>query len=166
MQDYQHLTVDELLNLAQERGQLTDEARLALDAELAVRSVTTGDIHAYAQATIARKRIEERRNQRSKAFYETRYRQFFGKKNRRVDSRNRVEEFDTTLWLVIGLPLVPLRSYRIRRMYRRWWTLCPSTQLRILESKPRDWEQILLTWVKIGFILLCLAIFVRFKYRF
>jgi hypothetical protein len=34
MPEYQHLTRDELLNLAQERDQLTDEARLALDSEI------------------------------------------------------------------------------------------------------------------------------------
>jgi hypothetical protein len=164
--DYQHLTLDELLNLAQERSQLTDEARFALDVELAQRKVTTNEIHSYARVTIAQKRAEERRNQRSRRFYETKYRQFFGRKNRYTDPRNRVEEFDTTLWFVLGLPILPLRSYRIRRTFRRWWTLCPSGQLRILESRPRDWEQILLTWVKIGVSLLCLAIFLRFRYRY
>jgi hypothetical protein len=166
MPDYQRRTLDELLNLAQERGELTDEARFALDAELAERKVTTADIHSYARATLAQKRAEERRNQRSRRFYETRYQQFFGKKNRYIDPRNRVEEFDTTLWFVLGLPIIPLRSYRIRRTFRRWWTFCPPTQLRILESRPRDWEQILLTWVKIGLCLLFLAVFLRFKYRY
>jgi hypothetical protein len=33
MAEYQHLTADELLHLAEDREQLTDEARLALEAD-------------------------------------------------------------------------------------------------------------------------------------
>lgn len=44
----------ELLNLAQERGQLTDQARVALDAEIANRGVTSDEIQSYARQTISR----------------------------------------------------------------------------------------------------------------
>jgi hypothetical protein len=144
--DYKLLTRDELLNLAQQRDQLTDEGRLALDTEIATRNVGPNEIQSYARETLAQKRIEERRTGRSRYFYETRYKRFLGKKNRQLDLRRRVEEFDTTLWFVVGIPFVPLASYRIRRRFRRWWNPCPATQLHILETRPRDWKQILLTW--------------------
>ena len=72
MPDYQNLTRDELLNLAQERNQLTDEARIAFEAELANRRVDAQEIRAYAQQTISRERAEKRRKEQSRFFQETR----------------------------------------------------------------------------------------------
>jgi len=157
MPNYEHLTRDELLYLAQQRDQLTHEARESFDVELASRKVTAEEIQSYARETAADERIKQRRKERSRYAYETRSSRFFGKKNRYQDPGQRIEEFDTTRWFVIWIPLVPLASYRIRRLYRHWWTLCPSTKLHILETRPRDWQQIFLTWGKTAVI--ALAIF-------
>jgi hypothetical protein len=160
MPDYQNLSRDELLNLTQSRDQLTDEARFALDAELASRQVNVEEVRSYARETVAQERAKERRMERSKFSHQGRNKRFLGKKNRHHDPKRRIEEFDTTLWFMLGIPLVPLASYRIRRRFRRWWTLCPSTKLHILETRPRDWEQILLTWGKNAAVLVALFLLV------
>jgi hypothetical protein len=161
MPDYQYLTQDELLNFAQQRNQLTDEARLELDSELGRRRIGAIEVAHYARESIAQQKADERRIKRSRNFYETRNKRFIGKKNRKLDPRFRVDEFDTTLWFVIWIPVVPLGSYRVRRRFRRLWNPCRSRRLHILETRPRDWEQILLTWMKTATALfvLCLAVF-------
>jgi hypothetical protein len=146
--DYGNLSRDELLNLAQERGQLTDEARADLSAELSLRGVTAAEIKSHAQETIAQKRREER-DARPKMFHDGRgNKKLFGKKNQVFHARRRVEEFDTTIWFVLGIPLVPLYSCRVRRFSPRWWNLCWPTTVHLLKSRPRDWEQIVGTWIK------------------
>jgi hypothetical protein len=158
MPNYQHFTDDELLNLAQQRDQLTQDASLAFDAELASRKLSHEEVQSYARKTAAQERAIERQKTRSRFFYETRNKKFLGKKNRYRDPRKRIEEFDTTLWLVAGIPLFPLSSYRVRRRFRSWLAPCPSRKLHLLETKQRDWEQILWTWVKTALLLLALCI--------
>lgn len=47
MQDYQQLSRDEVLRLVLEKDQLTDEARVALDAEVARRGLSHDDFIAF-----------------------------------------------------------------------------------------------------------------------
>jgi len=161
MADYRYLTQDELLNLSQQRDQLTDEARFELDSEISKRGMGATEVAGYARESLAEQKAIERRIKRTRNFYETRNKRFIGKRNRKLDPRSRVDEFETTLWFVVWIPVFPLGSYRIRRRFRRWWNPCRSRRLHILETKPRDWEQILMTWVKAATILLglCLALF-------
>jgi hypothetical protein len=158
MPDYQHMTRDELLNLAQERDQLTDEACVALDSEISKRQIGATEIVGYARESLAQVKAAERRINRSRIVYETRNKSFIGKRNRKLDPRRRVEEFDTTLWFVLLIPVFPMGSYRIRRRLRRWWSPCRSMRLHILDTRPRDWEQILVTWVKTATILFALSL--------
>jgi hypothetical protein len=163
--DYANLSRDELLNLAQERGQLTDEARGDLSAELSIRRITPTEIKSYAQETIAQKRREER-SSRLKVLYEGKNKKLFGKKNLVAHPGRRVEEFDTTVWFVVGIPLVPLYSCRIRRFSPRWWNLCWPTTVHVLKTRPRDWEQIMGTWIKAAVVaaalFLVLILFARY----
>jgi hypothetical protein len=165
MPNYEQLTLDELLNLAQDRNDLTDDARTALDLEIAKRKVTAEEMQSYARASIADARVKERRTERTRFFYETRNKQFFGKKNRYVDPRHRIEEFDTTLWFVLLIPLIPLASYRIRRLFSRWWMVCVPGKLHILETRPRDWQQIRLTWGKIAAFLVAIILILEVAAR-
>ena len=89
---------------------------------------------------------------------------FFGVKNRSHDARLRVEEFDTTLWFfALWFPIFPLGSYRIRRLFRRWWNLCAADEFHVLHKFPqRNWEQILVTWIKAMLALLVLRFAVPF----
>lgn len=158
MPDYQYLTEDELLSLAQQKDQFTNAARYDLDAELSKRRIGAVEVTHYAGELLAEQKADERKIQRSRNFYETRNKRFIGKKNRKLDPRLRVDEFDTTLWIVFWIPLVPLGSYRIRRRFRRLWNPCRPRRLHVLEMKPRDWEQILFTWVKTAAVLFGLGL--------
>jgi hypothetical protein len=164
MPEYEHLTRDELLNLAQERTELSDEARVAFDSELARRNIGTDEISGYARETLAQEKAVERQAIRSKYSYEGRNKKFIGKRNRKIDARERVEEFDTTLWLVFLVPLIPLASYRLRRRYQRSWGLCPR-RLHVIEKHPRDWDQILRTWLATAAIILILYFVLPFVIR-
>ena len=93
-------------------------------------------------------------------------RKLFGKRNYRCDERGRIEEFDRTLWFVLFfIPLFPIATYRIRRRFRSWWQPCVSDQYRVLGKLPRDWEQILTTWIKTVVILLALRFAVPWLMR-
>lgn len=168
MPEYQHLTRDEPLNLAQEKEQLTDEARLALDSEISSRRIEPTEISGYARESLARQRAAERPAQRLRISYEGRNKRFIGKRNRRLDPRLRVEEFETTLWFMFLVPVFPIGSYRIRRRFRRWWNPCRPWRLHILDVRSRDWEQIVSTWAKAAGIVIAvgLAWFAVRKFHF
>ena len=158
MPDYQQLTTDELLNIAQQRKHLTDEARSLLDSELVRRNISALEIQTFARRLQANERAEERKRTRLINSYQNRNKQFLGKKNFRRDPRKRIDEFDTTLWFIVAIPIFPISSHRIRRHSRRWWNLCPSDTIHILKTKPRDWQQILMTWCKTAAVLLAIAV--------
>jgi hypothetical protein len=159
MPDYQHLTRDELLRLALEKDQLTDEARLALDTEISSRGISPSDIASYQDESRAAQ-VEEDRDVRGVTTSSGNHigKKFFGMKNRSHDARFRIEEYDTTLWFfVFWFPIFPMGSYRIRRLFHARWHLCTSDEFHALKKFPeRDWEQILVTWIKAVLVLLVL----------
>jgi hypothetical protein len=53
MPEYERLTHDELLHLAEEKAQLTDEARVALEAEIMRRRLSPSDLDAYKLQGVA-----------------------------------------------------------------------------------------------------------------
>jgi hypothetical protein len=155
--DYTQLTLDELLQAAHDKEQLTDEARHALDSELSRREITISDIAANEADTAAAESAESR-EVREVAFSPGGIaRKLLGKSNYACDERHRVEEFDRTLWFVLFfIPLFPIASYRIRRRFRHWWQFWTPDVYHVLDKLPRDWEQILVTWIKTVVILLVL----------
>jgi hypothetical protein len=146
MPHYQTLSRDELLRLSLEKSQLTDEARSSLDAELARRRLSEDDIVTFkAEETAATQARGKEVHEVSFSFVEKKLR---GRTNYTHDPRFRIEEFEATLWVVLfWVPVLPLASYRIRREFRHWW-ICASDRYRVLERLPRNWEQILVTWIK------------------
>jgi hypothetical protein len=167
MPDYQHLTHDELLRLALEKDQLTDEARLVLDAEISSRRISSSDIASFQDEFLAAQ-AEEDRDVRAVAASSGSHigKKFFGMKNRTHDARFRIEEYDTTLWFfAFWFPIFPMGSYRIRRLFHRRWHLCTSDEFHVLQKLPkRDWEQILVTWIKAMVVLLVLRFAVPFVF--
>jgi len=158
--EYQHLTEDELLHLAEDREQLTDDARLALDAELSRRRLRPSDIEAYRIECEAADKAE--RLKRVARFYIHRVglgKKFLGKTNRYRDPSGLFERYDTTLWFVIlWVPIFPIATYTVRRDLERWWGGVSASDEIALERHPRNWEQILLTWVKASAVLLALRL--------
>jgi hypothetical protein len=51
--DYQNLTDDEILHLAEDREHLTEDARLVLDGELQRRGLSPSDIDSYRADRVA-----------------------------------------------------------------------------------------------------------------
>ena len=52
MRRYQHLTEDELFELADEKEQLTDVARIALESELSRRNLSTAEVNAPTNGNV------------------------------------------------------------------------------------------------------------------
>jgi hypothetical protein len=160
MAEYQHLTADELLHLAEEREQLTDEARGALDAELIRRRLSSSDIDSYRQEREAADKAEKLK--RIVRFYIHNVglgKKFLGKTNRHRDPSGLSEKYDTTLWFVVlWFPVFPIATFTVRRDLERWLGMVVASDAVALERHPRNWEQILLTWVKASALLLALRL--------
>lgn len=146
MPEYQNLTQGELLHLAEEREQLTDEARLALDGELSRRKLSSSDIDSFRlQREAADKADRLKRAAPSYIHSVGLGKKFFGKTNRHRDTERRFEQYDTTLWFVVlWFPVFPIAAYTVRRDLERWLGMLVASDPVAVERHPRNWEQILL----------------------
>ena len=160
MAEYQHLTADELLHLAEERQLLTDEARRALDGELSRRRLSPSDIESYRlQCAAADKAYKLSRATPRYISHVGLGRKLLGKSNRRRDPGGSFEQYDTTLWFVVlWFPVFPIATFTVRRELERWLGLTVASSEVTIERHPRNWEQILLTWVKAALVVLALRL--------
>lgn len=161
MPEYQHLTQDELLRLAEDRAQLTDDARLALDAELSRRRISSSDVDSYRIEYTAADRAEKLRvaNRLTYIAHAGFGKKFLGKTNRNRDPEELFEQYDTTLWFVVlWFPVFPIATYTVRTDLERWLGMLVASDPIAIERHPRNWEQILLTWVKAASVLLVLRL--------
>jgi hypothetical protein len=158
--EYPHLTEDELLHLAEDRQQLTDDARLALDAELSRRRLAPSDIDAYHVEREAADKAEKlKRTVRSYISNVGLGKKFLGKANRHRDTEKLFEQYDATLWFVVlWFPVFPIATFTVRRDLERWLGFTVGSEAVAIERHPRNWEQILLTWVKAASVLLALRL--------
>jgi hypothetical protein len=156
--DYRHLTRDELLALTLERNQLTEEAQLSLDAEISKRAITPLDLASFKTELVTAQAEQDRQIGSVATSSSHAGRKFFGRENVMHDPRFRIEEYDSTLWFfAFWFPPVPIGTFLIRRLYQRRWRICTSDVFHVLNKHPqRDWEQILLTWIKATLVLLFL----------
>ncbi|HEY1264576.1 MAG TPA: hypothetical protein VGF06_13705 [Terriglobales bacterium] len=144
---YQQLSDDEILNIARDEADLTDEAKTALALELSRRNIASADIQTYSAETQVLEAAEEQK--RAQLLASRHNRKFLGKANFVSDHGSGSEEYDATLWLVaFWFPWVPLGSYRVRRnrAQERWWNIF-DPNITILHKLPLNWEQILRTWL-------------------
>lgn len=95
MPDYERLTDDEVLALANERQDLTVDAQAALDVELRRRSISPNDIQDYQAKTVQLNETEVRNIGVPTTFKGT-GRKFLGKTNYQYDALSDSEEFDTS----------------------------------------------------------------------
>ncbi len=160
MPEYQHLTEGELLRLAEEEEQLTDDARLALDEELCRRQLSSSDIDSYRiERKAAAKADKLKRAVRSYIPDVGLGKKFLGKANRKRDPGGLFELYGATLWFVVlWFPVFPIATFTVRRDLERWWGGISASDPIALERHPRNWEQILLTWVKAASVLLALRL--------
>jgi hypothetical protein len=160
MLQYEHLTEDELLHVADEREQLTDEARLALDSELRRRSLSTSEIDTYKQKCANDNKADELRRAKRQVVHNVGLgKKFFGKTNCRRDPSGLFELCESTLWFVVlWFPVYPIATYTVRRDLERWMGKPFASTEIALGRHPRNWEMILFTWVKASAFVLALRL--------
>jgi hypothetical protein len=158
--EYQNLTQGELLHLAEDKEQLTDEARLALDGELKVRRLSSSDIDSYRLQREAVEKADKLKRAAPSYIHSVGLgKKFFGKTNRHRDPEKIFEQYDATLWFVVlWFPVFPIATYTVRRDLERWLGMLVASDPVAIERHPRNWEQILLTWVKAAAVLLALRL--------
>ena len=156
--DIQHLAEEyasksdgELLQLALNPEQLTPEANLALSGELAKRGINSRE-HLDAARHQEEERKAEVARDTGKLFVIHPYgigRKRFGKAERSYDPDSGVEQFKTTVFVVLfWLPLIPTGTYLVER--KRGFL---SGEINVLKRLPLDWEQVLKVWVVAASIL-------------
>src|SRR4051812_35038485 len=103
-EEYKAKTAEELLKIHFDAADLTEEARLALDAEMRARRLdTSGTIADFKKEEVARRRDESL----SRTIYDWRkiFGSRFGKSNYQYDPESGIETFTTTLFFILsGLP--------------------------------------------------------------
>lgn len=142
--EYRDKTDSELLRLAMNREQLTPEANVALSGELARRRIDSG---AHLDAARQEEQDRQAENERSigtlgffPLFGAGRMR--FGRAGRLYDAESNLEQFKTTVFIVLFyFPLIPTGTYLVER------NRDSPDDLIVLEKLPLDWEQILAVWV-------------------
>lgn len=164
MPEYQNLTDDEVLQIATEREQLTDDARIVLDSELARRKLSIKDVQSQRIAYERADKLEKARTQhrilnRGSVGSSGVGIKFLGKRNIRRDPSGESEEYVATRWFVVlWIPIFPIATFTVRRSLSRWMGLTLKSDPEIIERHSRDWEQILLTWVKAATVLFVLRV--------
>ena len=165
MPEYQHLTDDEILHLAEEREQLTQEAQLALDGELNRRRISPSDIDSY---TLERVELESAEKlKRSVSPYIAHVglgKKFYGKTNRRRDPSGLFELYDSTLWFVaLWFPVFPIATYTVRRNFEKWLGFEFASVPIAVKRHLRNWEQIFLTRIKAMLTLWAVILLLRHR---
>jgi len=151
-EEYQRKTDEELLRLTLDPGQLTPEANIALNDELARRRINnTERLNAFREEEKQRK--EEEKRDPGRLFIAHAYgigRKRFGKAERVYNAQTRIERFKTTVFVVLfWLPLIPTGTFLVERK-RKFL----SDEMTVLERLPLDWEQVLKVWVVASVVLL------------
>lgn len=167
VQEYQALSDDEVLRLAADREDLLEEARQALDSELLRRGLKAADVIQY-QSDVAKAEIQQDVANLPFLFHYGMGKRLFGKLNYIVDPHGKWEEFDAMLWMVVfWVPLVPVATFRIRRM-KKFRLLGPWTtgKFTVLSKRGRDWRLMLSTWGWFGFTVAVIVTAVKLLARY
>jgi hypothetical protein len=160
--EYQALSDDEVLRLAADRENLLEEARVALDSELRCRGLKAADVNQY-QSDVERAEIQQETGNLPFLFHYGMGKRLFGKLNYIVDPQSKWEEFDAMLWIVVfWVPLVPVATFRIRRM-KKFRLLGPWTmgKFTVLSKRGRDRRLMLSTWGWFGFTIAVIVVLVK-----
>jgi hypothetical protein len=143
---YSVLSDSELLHLAEARGELTEAGRAALTAEMAKRNLGEHDVAEYAAERLAL--IQREQNEAAAKGIHWGFdfaiagKRLFGSSDRVYNAETTFEEFDAGLWFtILGFPVVPLRTVRIRRNTQ------DRAEFAVIACRPRDWQKIRETWL-------------------
>jgi len=108
-QEYAKLSDDELLHLAAERSSLTDEAKIALEAEMSTRQLTVADVKQH-EISVRKNELHE--------LHETRRtsRKLFGIRLPRQKSG--VEILVAFFWIAVAISVILLGYFAVPARYR------------------------------------------------
>lgn len=144
-EEYEGKTDEELLRLALDPGQLTPQANVALNGELARRRINNAE-RLNASREEEEQRKEELKRDPGRLFVVHYYgigRKRFGKAERIYNQETGMEQFKTTVFIVLlWLPLIPTGTFLVERKRALF-----SDEMTVLERLPLDWEQVLKVWV-------------------
>ncbi len=159
IKQYEIKTDEELLRLALDSEQLTPEATAALNNELVKRRIDGTERLNVFRAEKEHCEAEQGKTPGS-LFVVHAYgivRQRFGKADYEYSSETGMERFKTTVFIVLfWLPLLPTGTYFVERKKEFL-----SSDMRVLERLPLDWEQVLKVWIIAAGSLLCLIWILR-----
>ncbi len=147
MPQYEHLTDDELVNLADQREDLTEEARSQLEVELKHRNITP-------EVLVSLSKIRKTEDCQIDTLGLSAHgcgKKLFAKKVHNYNALSGDEDIETTLWAVVfWFPVAPLASYLIRRKRREnWWQRSwQQSEMTVLQRLPLNWGQVITTWIK------------------
>jgi hypothetical protein len=167
MPQYEHLTDDEIVNLAGQRQFLTPEALPVLDAELRKRNITPEALQSYQEENDRTRKAEELRIAKL-GLYRGTGRKLFGKAHLSYDALSGYEEYDTTLWFVLlWFPLIPIAHYTIKRRHREnWWEqIFSGSDFSVLGKLPLESGQILATWARAIAVVVGLVVLIPWVLR-
>jgi hypothetical protein len=144
-QYYRMLTDQELLNLKRQSG-FTAEAEEVLSGELTRRNLTPGDLKKYVAVT-RRNKLRAEVTERGGGYRSLGF-QFFGGRYLNEADRSADIQVRTKWFTISGIPLVPIASYRFKRMgHSRKWSSATSQQ-GVVDRVSLDWAQVFMTWAK------------------
>jgi hypothetical protein len=138
--DYGGKSDDELLRLALESDSLTSEARDALTSELKRRQLDSPvRLAKFSEEQAAAKHLDDITLGDLSLSYRGNGRRAYGRSNREVLGTS--EEYDATVFgVVLFFPIVPMGTYRFSREQS-------DKQVRVLDTKPLDWRQVVRVWL-------------------
>ena len=159
VESYAGKTDDELLRLQLDSHDLTEEASLALAAELGKRGLG-GAQKLSAFRTQEEMRHEEEDRKPGNLFF-TRFlgagRWYFGKAERVYDAETGRERFKTTIFIIVlCFPLVPVGSYLVVKKKGFF-----APKIVILKKLPLNWAQVFRVWLVALSGLVALILFLR-----
>jgi hypothetical protein len=105
-QEYQRLSDDELLHLAHARSSLTDEAKVALDAEMRSRNLSADDIQKHARFVRKSEWRETRRRKSLKLF------------GTRISEKSGREILVAFFWIAVTISVILLGYFALPARYR------------------------------------------------
>ena len=150
---------DDLLRLQLESENLSPDATVALMNELAKRQIGNAErLNAFREEEKHRRQREAKNP--GNLFIAFRFgvgRWYFGKADKKFDASTGLEQFRTTVFIVLlWFPLIPTGTYLVQR--KRGYS---SRKIRILQKIALDWEQVLKVWAAAVAALLALILILR-----
>jgi hypothetical protein len=160
--EYQDLPDDDLLRIAAE-GDLVEEAKIALQAEMSRRKLTKDAVTKY-QVDEQRQAEQNRKETGAKTanFFGYGF-EFFGRAYLSEEDRSHGIQVRTKWFSIRHTPIFPIASYRCQCKERNLGK-AHVEQEKLLNQVPLNWKQVIATYAKtIGIVILTIVAIVAWN---